>query len=41
MHESRATFNFQFPSDGEQDYFETLFYREGPLATTKVYVESQ
>ncbi|MDH3902486.1 MAG: hypothetical protein OES90_04620, partial [Xanthomonadales bacterium] len=28
---------FQFPSDGEQDYFKTVFYREGPLATTKVY----
>ncbi|MEE4218826.1 MAG: fused MFS/spermidine synthase [Xanthomonadales bacterium] len=28
---------FQFPSDGEQPFFQTLFYREGPLATTKVY----
>lgn len=35
---SRAPLQFQFPSDGEKDYFETLFYREGPLATTKVYV---
>ena len=35
---SRTPLQFQFPSDGEQDYFETLFYREGPLATTKVYV---
>jgi spermidine synthase len=34
---SRAPLKFQFPSDGEQDYFETFFYREGPLATTKVY----
>jgi spermidine synthase len=34
----RAPLQFQFPSDGEQDDFETLFYREGPLATTKVYV---
>jgi len=34
---SRAPLQFQFPSDGEQDYFKTLFYREGPLATTKVY----
>lgn len=29
--------NFEFPSDGERDYFKTMFYREGPLATTKVY----
>jgi spermidine synthase len=36
---SRAPIQFQFPSDGERDYFETLFYREGPLATTKVYVD--
>ncbi|MFC1688886.1 fused MFS/spermidine synthase [Pseudomonadota bacterium] len=28
---------FQFPSDGEQPFFRTLYYREGPLATTKVY----
>lgn len=28
---------FQFPSDGEQPHHQTLFYREGPLATTKVY----
>jgi spermidine synthase len=35
---SRIPLQFEFPSDGEQDYFETLFYREGPLATTKVYV---
>jgi spermidine synthase len=34
----RAPIQFQFPSDAEQDYFETLFYREGPLATTKVYI---
>lgn len=34
---SRAPLQFQFPSDGEQSWFETLFYREGPLATTKVY----
>lgn len=32
-----APVRFQFPSDGEQEYSETLFYREGPLATTKVY----
>jgi spermidine synthase len=35
---SRAPIGFQFPSDGERDYFQTLFYREGPSATTKVYV---
>jgi spermidine synthase len=35
---SRAPLDFQFPSDGERDYFQTLFYREGPLATTKVYL---
>jgi MFS family permease len=34
---SQAPLQFQFPSDGEQDYFQTTFYREGPLATTKVY----
>jgi len=36
---SRAPLQFQFPSDGEQDYFKTTFYREGPLATTKVYLD--
>jgi len=35
---SRTPIHFQFPSDGERDYFQTLFYHEGPLATTKVYV---
>ena len=34
---SRAPLQFQFPSDGEQPFHRTLFYREGPLATTKVY----
>jgi spermidine synthase len=34
----RAPIQFQFPSDGEQPFFETLFYREGPLATTKVFM---
>ncbi len=34
---SRAPLDFQFPSDGEFDYHQTLFYREGPSATTKVY----
>jgi spermidine synthase len=32
-----APLNFEFPSDGERDHFQTMFYREGPLATTKVY----
>ena len=35
---SQAPLQFQFPSDGERDYYETLLYREGPLATTKVFV---
>jgi spermidine synthase len=34
---NRTPLQFQFPSDGERDYFKTVFYREGPLATTKVY----
>ncbi|MBT8049211.1 MAG: fused MFS/spermidine synthase, partial [Gammaproteobacteria bacterium] len=34
----QAPLQFQFPSDGERDYHETLLYREGPLATTKVFV---
>jgi spermidine synthase len=36
---SQAPLQFQFPSENEQPYFETLYYREGPLATTKVYVD--
>ena len=36
---SRAPIHFQFPSDGERDYFQTLFYREGPSATTRVYLD--
>jgi spermidine synthase len=35
----RTPLQFQFPSDGEMNYFETVFYREGPLATTKVYAD--
>jgi len=35
---SSTPIHFQFPSDGEYDFFQTIFYREGPLATTKVYV---
>jgi len=38
---SRTPLDFQFPSNGERDYFQTLFYREGPLATTKVYVNPE
>jgi spermidine synthase len=34
---SRAPLEFQFPSEGELKHYETLFYREGPSATTKVY----
>jgi spermidine synthase len=36
---SRAPLDFQFPADGEQPHFETLFYREGPLGTTKVQLD--
>ena len=36
---SRAPLQFQFPSENERPDFETLYYREGPLATTKVYVD--
>jgi len=36
---SRAPLQFQFPSEGEQAFFKTMFYREGPLATTKVYLD--
>ena len=34
---SRAPIDFEFPSQGEFGYHQTLFYREGPLATTKVF----
>lgn len=34
-----APLQFQFPSEGERDHFRTLYYREGPLATTKVYAD--
>jgi spermidine synthase len=34
---SRTPLQFQFPSAGEFDSHQTLFYREGPLATTKVF----
>jgi spermidine synthase len=35
----RAPAQFEFPSDNELDRFQTLYYREGPLATTKVYTD--
>mgnify|MGYP001818488157 CR=1 FL=1 len=35
----QAPLQFQFPSENERPHFETLYYREGPLATTKVYVD--
>jgi spermidine synthase len=38
---SRAPIDFQFPSKGERDFFQTLFYQEGPLATTKVYTNPE
>lgn len=37
----RTPLQFQFPSDGEQPWFETLYYREGPLATTKVFANPE
>ena len=36
---SRVPLQFQFPSEAEQDFYKTVFYREGPLATTKVYLD--
>ena len=36
---SQAPLQFQFPSKSEQARHRTLFYREGPLATTKVYYD--
>lgn len=33
----QSPLRFQFPSRGEQPWSQTLFYREGPLATTKVF----
>ena len=38
---SRAPLEFQFPSENEKASFTTLYYREGPLATTKVYKDPQ
>jgi len=36
---SQTPLDFRFPSRGEQPDYRTLFYREGPLATTKVYAD--
>ena len=34
---SRLPVDFEFPSESELPHHQTLFYREGPLATTKVF----
>jgi len=36
---SRAPLGFEFPSQAEAPQYRTLFYREGPLATTKVFAD--
>jgi spermidine synthase len=36
---ANAPLHFQFPSQGEKDNFQVLYYREGPLATTKVSLD--
>jgi len=36
---TQAPLQFQFPSRGEQPRHQTLYYREGPLATTKVSLD--
>lgn len=33
---AQAPLRFRFPSQGERYYYQVLYYREGPLATTKV-----
>ena len=38
---SRVPLHFQFPSEGELNSHQTLFYREGPSATTKVFFDPQ
>jgi spermidine synthase len=38
---SRAPIQFQFPTEGESDTHHTLFYREGPSATTKVTYDTR
>jgi spermidine synthase len=37
----RAPLQFQFPSQGEPPDASVLYYREGPLATTKVFTDPQ
>jgi len=36
---ARAPLEFQFPSQGERARHQVLYYREGPLATTKVLLD--
>ena len=36
---TRAPLRFQFPSQGERSFHQVLYYREGPLATTKVSLD--
>ncbi len=36
---TRAPLQFQFPAKSELPRHQTLYYREGPLATTKVFVD--
>jgi spermidine synthase len=36
---SRVPVDFEFPSQSELPHHRTLFYREGPLATTKVFYD--
>ncbi len=37
----RAPLDFQFPSEGEAPTHRVLFYREGPSATTKVFLDPE
>ncbi len=36
---TQAPLQFQFPSKSERPSYRALYYREGPLATTKVYID--
>jgi spermidine synthase len=38
---SRVPLGFEFPSESETPHDQTLYYHEGPLATTKVYVNPE
>lgn len=38
---SQAPLSFQFPSEYENEDSRTLYYREGPLATTKVFEDTR